>query len=107
MTSCKPPPTCIDASPIPDANDSRMSAIPYEANLTPMGGARPAASAAGRTRPAYSGVRLIRRTNQPLPCPAAGSDFTHDAIMAGRALGDALDRDAHLASLVGQVLRDA
>src|SRR3954453_23354663 len=35
MTSCKPPPTCIDASPIPDANDSRMSAIPYEANLTP------------------------------------------------------------------------
>src|SRR4051812_2491842 len=37
MTSCKPPPTCIDASPIPDANDSRMSAIPYEANLTPMG----------------------------------------------------------------------
>src|SRR4051794_12163593 len=28
----------------------------------------------------YSGVRLIRRTNQPLPCPAAGSDFTHDAI---------------------------
>src|SRR5215203_4776247 len=36
MTSCKPPPTCIDASPIPDANDSRMSAIPYEANLTPM-----------------------------------------------------------------------
>src|SRR5215210_2422530 len=38
MTSCKPPPTCIDASPIPDANDSRMSAIPYEANLTPMGG---------------------------------------------------------------------
>src|SRR3954470_24495079 len=40
MTSCKPPPTCIDASPIPDANDSRMSAIPYEANLTPMGAAR-------------------------------------------------------------------
>src|SRR3954468_22907758 len=37
MTSCKPPTTCIDASPIPDANDSRMSAIPYEANLTPMG----------------------------------------------------------------------
>src|SRR3954469_12571058 len=37
MTSYKPPPTCIDASPIPDANDSRMSAIPYEANLTPMG----------------------------------------------------------------------
>src|SRR4051794_12222909 len=30
----------------------------------------------------YSGVRLIRRTNQPLPCPAAGSDFTHDAIAA-------------------------
>src|SRR3954447_8840483 len=29
---------------------------------------------------AYSGVRLIRRTNQPLPCPAAGSDFTHDAV---------------------------
>src|SRR3954463_983302 len=28
----------------------------------------------------YCGVRLIRRTNQPLPCPAAGSDFTHDAI---------------------------
>jgi hypothetical protein len=25
-------------------------------------------------------VRLIRRTNQPLPCPAAGSDFTHDAV---------------------------
>src|SRR3954447_2087008 len=37
MTSCKPPPTRIDASPTPDANDSRMSAIPYEANLTPMG----------------------------------------------------------------------
>src|SRR5215207_6055397 len=37
MTSCKPPPTCIDASPTPDANDSRMSAIPYEANLTPRG----------------------------------------------------------------------
>src|SRR5215208_2015619 len=30
----------------------------------------------------YSGVRLIRRTNQPLPCPAAGSDFTHDAVGA-------------------------
>jgi hypothetical protein len=28
----------------------------------------------------YSGVRLIRRTNQPLPCPAAGSDFAHDAV---------------------------
>src|SRR3954465_12676478 len=28
----------------------------------------------------YSGVRLIRRTNQPLPCAAAGSDFTHDAV---------------------------
>src|SRR4051794_3195579 len=28
----------------------------------------------------YSGVRLIRRTSQPLPCLAAGSDFTHDAI---------------------------
>src|SRR4051795_7087039 len=41
MTSCKPPPTCIDASPIPDANDSRMSAIPYEANLTPMGNRPP------------------------------------------------------------------
>src|SRR3954465_8091279 len=29
----------------------------------------------------YSGVRLIRRTNQPPLCPAAGSDFTHDAIV--------------------------
>ena len=28
----------------------------------------------------YSGVRLIRRTNQPLPCPAVGSDFAHDAV---------------------------
>ena len=28
----------------------------------------------------YSGVRLIRRTNQPLPYPTAGSDFTHDAV---------------------------
>jgi len=38
MTSCRPPPTCIAASPIPDANDSRMSAIRCAANLTPMGG---------------------------------------------------------------------
>jgi len=37
MTSCRPPPTCIAASPIPDANDSRMSAIRCAANLTPMG----------------------------------------------------------------------
>ena len=29
---------------------------------------------------AYSGVRLIRRTNQPLPCPAAGPDFALDAV---------------------------
>src|SRR5215212_5936572 len=47
MTSCKPPPTCIDASPIPDANDSRMSAIPYEANLTPMGETPPRDSPSG------------------------------------------------------------
>jgi len=38
MTSCRPLPTCIAASPIPDANDSRMSAIRCAANLTPMGG---------------------------------------------------------------------
>ena len=42
---------------------------------------------------AYSGVRLIRRTNQPLPCPAVGSDFAHDAVAPGesaRGLGKLL-----------------
>src|SRR3954447_5444762 len=50
MTSCKPPPTCIDASPIPDANDSRMSAIPYEANLTPISASPLRYSTRGRFR---------------------------------------------------------
>src|SRR3954466_5354405 len=80
MTSCKPPPTCIDASPIPDANDSRMSAIPYEANLTPMhdhplarapatladlgsrSGAEPARAVADR----YWRASLLLRPAQPL-----------------------------------------
>src|SRR5215210_1546742 len=57
MTSCKPPPTCIDASPIPDANDSRMSAIPYEANLTPMGVSPPRAPRTVRDTLASYGSR--------------------------------------------------
>src|SRR4051795_2321042 len=60
MTSCKPPPTCIDASPIPDANDSRMSAIPYEANLTPMG-ASPLRYSTDRWLPAPEIKEMLRR----------------------------------------------
>src|SRR4051812_47000110 len=68
MTSCKPPPTCIDASPIPDANDSRMSAIPYEANLTPMG-APPLPSVAFGCDPFHGAkkrraVRVVQRRNR-------------------------------------------
>src|SRR5689334_10189215 len=50
-------------------------------------------SAAGPVQD-YSGVRLIRRTNQPLPCPAAGSDFTHDAV--AQRLGMAAGADTLL-----------
>jgi len=44
------------------------------------GGAATSRCLVERAPAGYSGVRLIRRTNQPLPCPAAGSDFTHDAV---------------------------
>src|SRR5690349_453547 len=44
-------------------------------------------------------MRFIRRTNQPLPCPAAGSDFTHDAV-ACKSLGPEYALDAELAAQV-------
>src|SRR3954447_20385951 len=77
MTSCKPPPTCIDASPIPDANDSRMSAIPYEANLTPMGQRLPACGSSG-------GLSLARLLGRFRPIRALGQ--------AAEAVGDQIDR---------------
>src|SRR3954453_16807473 len=67
MTSCKPPPTCIDASPIPDANDSRMSAIPYEANLTPMGVSPPRAPRTVRDTLASYGSRCSAIPMQKAP----------------------------------------
>src|SRR5215217_6934102 len=67
MTSCKPPPTCIDASPIPDANDSRMSAIPYEANLTPMGVSPPRAPRTVRDTLASYGSRCSAISMQKAP----------------------------------------
>src|SRR4051794_9217763 len=71
MTSCKPPPTCIDASPTPDANDSRMSAIPYEANLRPMG--------------LYPLRFTCKRANAPRPRPrGTGAERSSAGPGAGR-----------------------
>src|SRR4051794_38056173 len=109
MTSCKPPPTCIDASPIPDANDSRMSAIPYEANLTPMGASplrystrsRPglagllhplspgaladAGRAAGRGAAAERGGSPLRAGTAPLCAGPVSSGAGHRAALSGAA----------------------
>src|SRR3954468_17505867 len=75
MTSCKPPPTCIDASPIPDANDSRMSAIPYEANLTPMG---------ARPRPRTSSINEHAARHATLCGSAKGCHDLLPALIIGK-----------------------
>src|SRR5256885_5439533 len=54
--------TCaLPISPIPDANDSRMSAIPYEANLTPMRVGPLSGWGGGRTLGGADGVSKRRR----------------------------------------------
>src|SRR3954454_16627953 len=101
MTSGKPPPTCIDASPIPEANDSRMSAIPYEANLTPMG-EFPRCRCAREVRCPFGlrGRGLARHLGLcAIPCRSV------------RALGGigalAFNRAAHEARIVGRGLAHA
>src|SRR3954452_24694762 len=117
MTSCKPPPTCIDASPIPDANDSRMSAIPYEANLTPMGetpprdspsvpddqgnealavaGRRPGWGRARRPRPEPAGqagrqAPAPQAAEKAVPGPSCDDHGQAGQLRRGQRRGDAL-----------------
>src|SRR3954464_14431120 len=111
MTSCKPPPTCIDASPIPDANDSRMSAIPYEANLTPMRAAlrltrdaRLALQAEPEPTPPHPGAEaqgheLARLRREPAPA------WQLDGLVFGRGGRGVGGRAAHEPGRAARVFR--
>src|SRR4051812_18299659 len=50
----------------------------------------------------FSGVRLIRRTEQTPPCPRAGSGFPHHAIIIFRRGNGCAD----LSRLVGSAIED-